>query len=325
MNKYHKSIKIVFYIPMTLFLTSLIGLKFVDERIKFYLLISILIAVAMLPICMCVGEIVISVHKLNNCSAKCFSKINKLVKGIKSSGLEFQEAVMYINQTYTFGEVKELMEQKSIYDFYERKDFLLKNISFYDDITQVFSSLIISVLSSLLVTAIEPDMKKFSLFIYFVVALLFVFVIFYKYPKRGQNGMYFYFLYEYELNLLEKAIRNIEESLKVETDNVAFIETRHNVLNALYCKSIKAKKKTKIKIENDIAIIKRIKLEVDEDTETILKEYQMVINRRNINYLTGKISVAYIVDENGIECFASDDFKTLYEIVTKHDLCVDVR
>ena len=50
----------------------------------------------------------------------------------------------------------------------------------------------------------------------------------------------------------------------------------------------------------------------------------MIIDKKSAKYLTGKISVAYIIDENDIECFASDDFTTLYEIVTKYNLCVDI-
>ena len=243
---------------------------------------------------------------------------------MKSSDLEFQEAVMYINQSYTVGEVKKLIEQKSIYNLYERKDFLLKNISLYDDITQVYSSLIISVLSSLLAMTIDPDMVIVSFFVYFVVALLFMLVIFSKYSNRGQNGSYIHFLYEYELKLPEEAIHSIEGNLKTEPENIPFIETRHNVLNVLYRKCRKAKRKTKLKIENDIAIVKQLKLEVNKNSSFILKEYVMIIDKKSAKYLTGKISVAYIIDENDIECFASDDFTTLYEIVTKYNLCVDI-
>lgn len=325
MKKYNKFLMVVFSISMTLFISSLIILRFVDKGIKPYLTIPILIATAMLPISMCVVEIVSSLYNLNNCSAGCFNKINKIAKGMKSSDLEFQEAVMYINQSYTVGEVKKIIEQKSIYNLYERKDFLLKNISLYDDITQVYSSLIISVLSSLLVMTIEPEMAIVSLFVYFIVALFFMFVIFHKYSYRGQNGSYIHFLYEYELKLLDEAIHSIENNLKAEPEIVPFIETRHNVLDVLYRKSIKAKRKTKPKIENDIAIVKQLKLEVEKNSCFILKEYEMIIDKKSAKCLTGKICVAYIVDENGIECFASDDFRMLYEIAAKYDLCVDIQ
>ena len=96
------------------------------------------------------------------------------------------------------------------------------------------------------------------------------------------------------------------------------------MLNVLYRKSIKANRKTKPKIDNDIAIVKQLKLELDKNSCFIIKEYEMIIDKKCAMCLTGEICVAYIVDENGIECFASDDFRMLYEIVSKYHLCRDI-
>lgn len=328
MEKYSKSLLVVSVVSLILFLATLIACGLVDERIKPYFLIPAFVFAAVFPLYVCFGDAIITAvrgwRNLNNCSLECFNRINKLVKGWKNSNLDFEQAIMYINHSYTDGEVKTLINQKDIYNLYERKDMLLINLSFDDDTTQIVTSLFVSIMASLLAMTIEPEYVIISLVIFIGFFCMLIYVIFLKYLKRGQSGSYINFLYEYELKLLDEAIHSIEENLKAEPENVPFIETRHNVLNVLYRKSRKAKRKTKLKIENDIAIVKQLKLEVDKNTAFILKEYAMIIDKKSAKYLTGKISVAYIIDENDIECFASDDFTTLYEIVTKYNLCVDI-
>lgn len=329
MKKYNKSLIIVSLVSTTLFLATLIVCGLVEDRIKPYLLIPALLFAAVFPIYLFFGETIITAvcgwRNLNYCTHECFEKINKLVKGMKSSNLEFQEAVMYINHSYTDGEVYDYIKQNAIYSLYDRKDELLKKLSFYDDTTQIASSLFLSIMSSLLVMTIDQEYVIIKLIIFIGFFLMLIYVIFHKYSYRGQNGSYIHFLYEYEFKLLNEAIHSIENNLKAEPEIVPFIETRRNVLDVLYRKSIKAKRKTKPKIENDIAIVKQLKLEVEKNSCFILKEYEMIIDKKSAKCLTGKICVAYIVDENGIECFASDDFRMLYEIAAKYDLCVDIQ
>lgn len=328
MKKYDKYSLIVFSISMTLFLATLIACVLVDEQIKPYLLIPALFFAAVYPIYMCFSETIITAvsgwRNLNNCTLECFNTINKIVKGRKSSNIDFQQAIMYINHSYTDGEVKSLINQKDIYNLYERKDMLLKQSSFYDDTTQILSSLFISVMASLLVMSIEPfnDIVRFTVLIGFF--LMLVYVVFFKYSKRGQEGSYIHFLFKYELELLDVAIHSVEENLKVEPVNFLFIETRHNVLNELFRKAKKAKRKMKLQIENDIAIVKHLRLEVDKHSNCEIKEYEMLLSRKNSKYVTGTISIAYVVNENGCEDFASDDFRTLYKIVAKNNLCIDM-
>lgn len=210
------------------------------------------------------------------------------------------------------------MKKREIERLYARADFLLNQISIFDNLMTCICSLGISVIATFICQMMEYN--NILVVILWMAAILISFfsIALSRYAERGQAGSYLYYVNTYERELLLKKINKLEEELIINDDDELALETKQAVINELI--RIKNKKKLKKHKERLKADLKRVG-ELNLYIEDYSKSYKRKI------YINGADAYLLYDLEKGKENnyigelnLINQEYSILYQILSRYEL-----
>lgn len=276
----------------------------------------------------CIKLIIIikqGLHNTRKCDIDSFDEIDRLKKYWNHTNQNYKRQIEYINFSYSEGKVRNLIEKGDLFNLYNRLDFLKKGAMLFDDLTNNYQALVISLLTSLFVSVLSPESEIYKsntitkIIIIFIIIFLFIITFFaialLKHKQRGEMGSLKYNINKYEMDLLQEEILKIEIGLRIKKGDKKFLFTQQSVLDYLIRKHEKSVRKSKKKeIEQDIEQIENLNL--------YLKDYSKVIIKRFVfsNELSKEANQFFYLAYNKREILINDDFEKLYNIIKKYNL-----
>jgi hypothetical protein len=216
------------------------------------------------------------------------------------------------------GKVEELIRNKEIDRLLKRKDYLLKQRYFFDELNSYLLSLVISVIASFLFKMLSLVNPVYLVIWMILILGSFVTISFLKYSERGNAGSHMYLVVEYEKNYLDKKTEMLDTELFITVEDERILATKQIAIDVLINKRLKAKKKKdKQKIEQDIKIIEKLQLCLGDYSgsyiQTIFLDGQEAylaydINRGLENNYIGKLNLK------------TAGYSVLYEIMEKYNV-----
>ena len=254
-------------------------------------------------------------HNIKKFDDEVFQEIDRYKNCWQESNEGYIRQIQIIKLTYREnGEVDKLVKNRELGRLFARADYLSVKSNLFEGMTTLILSMGTSVIASFVI-----KMMKLSNAIYFVLSMiaimfLFLLIALLKYAQRGQAGSYRYFIDEYEKELLLLKIKHVEAEIKCTSDEREGLETKQVVIEAL-TKILKDKKKRKKK--EDIRIVERLKLSLDNYDNCYKRKIQV----------GGKICYLLYDMEKGKENkyvgelnLISDEFVSLYKMLEKYEL-----
>ena len=286
----------------------------------------ILIAATLIFTCVTLIKIIKQgLHNIRKCDIDSFDEIDRLKKYWNHTNQNYKRQIEYINFSYSEGKVHNLIENGDLFKLYSRLDFLKKGAMLFDDLTNNYQALVISLLTSIFVSVLTPESVLFKsnsitniiiiLIIVFLFIITFFAIVLFKHKQRGEMGSLKYNINKYEMDLLQKEILKIESGLRIKKGDKKFLFTQQSVLDYLIRKRRKSKRMSKKKeIEQDIEQIENLNL--------YLKDYSKVIIKRFVfsNELSKEANQFFYLAYNKQEILINDDFEKLYNIIKKYNL-----
>lgn len=223
------------------------------------------------------------VYYIRHCDIAFFEEIDRYKYSSYNRMEAHERAYRMINLYYKKNgkqksRVMEYAEKEGLKDLYIRKDFLEKNINFTPLMITYLIGLIVGLIQSIFVDAIEQSI--WGVLISMAVGLILLFcVIFCQYSSRGQMGSFDYEVAEYECKLLDEVIQAEKEKRVMSSEKEYLINMQQVLIEALrnYKKTWKVKLDSaeKEKVESDLKEVEELKL-YDESNYAMIakKEYR---------------------------------------------------
>lgn len=256
-------------------------------------------------------------YNIRKCDDELFENIDFYKECYGRDNSNYLKQIQIINLYYSDGgKVDDLVKEKKLERLFIRRDFLLKQIYFSDNLIEYYCSLVVSILASCIFAAIvSNNLENNIIIVLSLFGLLFVIIL--RYAKRGQAGSYEYQIQEYELTLLNEKIEHLEKNSIITPDDEKLLLTKQIILNELIKKRKKAKRKgTKETLEKDIKIVENLELCMGDYSDFFLqniylgeKEIYLVYNKEK-----GKTKKC-----TGEKYLATQDYAILYNILKRYD------
>lgn len=274
-----------------------------------------------------------SFYNINHCGIECFEKIDALKSfwnNDKSNN--YKRQISYINYCYSKdGPVGKLIDEGNLADLYIRKDFLNSQMNFSSEIFEwalgSFSTIVFSLflndstINQFIIN--NPILKDFRLIFVYIIPLIlyFFYIICLRYGEKKELKSYKKFVNEYELKLLDKAIESIYNKCEMKREDENLLFTQQYVLKYLinlhgkFFKVINKKKE----IEADIDCVENLNLFVDDYSSFKIKEYDF-IDTKKVDERINLKKIYILYEKDNDKKFANEDFKKLFDIITKNNI-----
>lgn len=218
------------------------------------------------------------IHNISKCDDELFEKIDFFRIGLLEDRNLYLRKIKIINYYYKpGGKVDNLVEAMEIERLYNRRDFLEKRCGSHEHLLSILISLWISVIVAVGSEVYKDKNIPFVLIGSIVISALFISLIFFKYRKRGEDGIYISQTYRYELKCLNEKIEKIESNEVCDEEEQEIFHTKQMVINKLVEKHAQVARRIKRKtirnklkeIEEDMETVERLKLYTDCDKDDI--------------------------------------------------------
>lgn len=125
----------------------------------------ILIAATLIFTCVTLIKIIKQgLHNIRKCDIDSFDEIDRLKKYWNHTNQNYKRQIEYINFSYSEGKVHNLIENGDLFKLYSRLDFLKKGAMLFDDLTNNYQALVISLLTSIFVSVLTPESVLFNIY-----------------------------------------------------------------------------------------------------------------------------------------------------------------
>lgn len=243
-----------------------------------------------------------------------FEEIDKFVKCYGENSEYYMNRIKAINYVYKKGKVaREYIKPESLDILYERKHYLEIQTSFYNEFTNVFISIGVSVLASVILK--NEVLTTISIL---EIIIVFIAIIFGRYGFRGQAGSFGYNAYEFELGKIKDTIEVIEEK-QLECTMIEYeaIKLKQDILILLMDLAGHKIRQKVLRIKK-----KEIEKSIEEVYALNLIEY---VAMQGIIFENKKINGNYyripmIIDEGGSVTACDGNYARLLEIIEKYKL-----
>lgn len=276
------------------------------------------------------------------------------IHNLPHSNEYYLNAKKLINEVYAGSQVKKLVKNKNLEEFYRRKTFLKNRIETNDVAVEILTAAIISLMTSLawdMISEADSHSKlgiiAFMLFITFMVFIIGIFVVVYifytRYSYKGVDVGFERELFDYELNKIEEKIQEIEESLEEEDEDQKLKRVALCKLAQLEIKGWRKNEKKELeRTIKDIAEIERdnivtkydflIFIENDKvylyfDEAKVKKAYEIYCNKcraENKKAMKKSKFVKSIKEEGEVEKYLNDDSKKIFDYMKKYNIAIKI-
>ena len=245
-----------------------------------------------------------------SCNDKLFDELDYYKRHWKETNEHYKNMINAIDFYYKQGGKVDTVIGKDLKRLYNRKDFLNSGISTTEHMNTCFTSVGLSICTSLFFN-ITNESIILTILNGIAVIILFFAVLLYKYNSSNNNA--FSSIYEYELKLLQKKISEIEQDICDEIEREDILLTKQNVIVELMnkCKFILSKKAEEI--DKDIRLIEKLDLNIKNTAE--YKELNFTIGKTN------KRCTLYLDENNRI---VNDEYKKLYKMLLKYNMICEI-
>lgn len=253
------------------------------------------------------------IHNIGSCDDEVFDYIDKfkyMWKEIERTNIEL---IQMINWHYKEnGIVDQIAANNEIHRLYKRKDFLLKSSNFFEEAIKLFCSVVLSILTSFLLNAINAQFSA-SCFILIIVVVGIIAVFVLRYAERGQMGSYIFLVEEYELSLLSQKIEAYEKSLQLTDEDAKVLRGKQKVIEMLLEKHKKVKRKEISRLENDLITLEELNLCLGDYSDCDLKEIDLNEGKIYLVYDKGKETIGY-------ENLKNDNYAVFLSILVRNEI-----
>lgn len=150
--------------------------------------------------------IALGLKRANKCEIECFQQLDIFKYEYENDSSNYIRAIMAIKYYYSKGgPVDKMVASSQIASLYERLEYLNKQDEYFDNIRNICSAVITSIIASLVFSYFHDDeyvAVRYLIAAAILVLTLCVFVI--PYYFKGRGGSYLYFVDLYEKGLLEE-------------------------------------------------------------------------------------------------------------------------
>lgn len=281
---------------------------------------------------------------------KEFTKLDLFifVHNLPHSNEYYLNAKKLINEVYAGSQVKKLVENKNLEEFYRRKIFLKNRIETNDVAVEILTAAIISLMTSLAWDMVSEANSYSKLvitaFMLFIIGIFVVVYIFHtRYSYKGVDVGFERELFDYELNKIEEKIQEIEESLEEEDEDQKLKRVALCKLAQLEIKGWRKNEKKELeRTIKDIAEIERdnivtkydflIFIENDKvylyfDETKVKKAYELYCNKcktENKKAMKRSKFVKSIKEEGEVEKYLNDDSKKIFDYMKKYNIAIKI-
>lgn len=217
----------------------------------------------------------------------------------------YQEMINVINFYYKKDGKVDIVIGNDLCKLYNRKDFLERTLETKEYLCTCLISVGLSICATLFLDYMRAGDGYPTWYGIIGIGLFFA-VVLIKYSKifnEGSNQ-----IYKYELDLLDKKIKDAEKEVSVDYKREDMMLTKQNVLLTLIDKCKLPFGKKHDDIVNDIRIVERINLNVEEYAD--YEEIKFIIGK------TKREGIIYVDKNNKL----INEYEKLYEILRKYDL-----
>lgn len=217
----------------------------------------------------------------------------------------YQEMINVINFYYKKDGKVDIVIGNDLCKLYNRKEFLERTLETKEYLCTCLISVGLSICATLFLDYMRASDGYPTWYGIIGIGLFFA-VVLIKYSKifnEGSNQ-----IYKYELDLLDKKIKDAEKEVSVDYKREDMMLTKQNVLLTLIDKCKLPFGKKHDDIVNDIRIVERINLNVEEYAD--YEEIKFIIGK------TKREGILYVDKNNKL----INEYEKLYEILRKYDL-----
>ena len=232
--------------------------KFVNEWIATYMIILAILLI-LTPAYVFVGYmlrfIILGLKRANKCEIECFQKLDLFKYEYERSSSNYERAIKAIKYYYNKGGyVDKMVETHQIASLYERLEYLNKQDEYFENIRNISSAVITSIIASFIIAYFSYD--GYSAVRYIMLAAIFVLalcVFIMPYYFKGRGGSYLYYVDLYEKDLLEEKISRFYEDVNYTNEReIELIKKQIVLMKKLNNISTQKSKRDKKEISEDI-------------------------------------------------------------------------
>ncbi len=229
-----------------------------------------------------IGE---GIRNLRDSGDELFKNIDYFQRCWGESDAYYIRQVQIINWFYNESRMIDILVENGEYKrLLDRRDFLSKNVTFWNDFLLYLSSAVMAVLTSFMLDVINGGELGYGVIAIFVgtgfFCVFFIAFLMWKYSKRGEDGSYLSQIREYELKLLDKKINDLNQRLQISESEKNLLTAQQEVVRKLIEKTKKGRRKERKRIENESEKICRLNLvhpSIDESVQAESLEYMIGI------------------------------------------------
>lgn len=254
-----------------------------DVEISTVIIISVIIGAVLVTVAKCVNEwiatcmiivgilliltpayafvwfmvrfIVLGLKRANKCEIECFQQLDLFKYEYERCSSNYERAIKAVKFYYNKGcYVDKMVETHQIASLYERLEYLSKQDEYFENIRNISSAVITSIIASFIIAYFSYD--EYSVVRYIMLAAIFVLalcVLVMPYYFKGRGGSYLYYVDLYEKKLLEEKISGFYEDVNYTDElEIELIKKQIVLIKKLNNISSKKSKKEKKEISEDI-------------------------------------------------------------------------
>lgn len=246
-----------------------------------------------------------SVKNMRSCGDSFFDELDEYKQHCGETTEYYQDVIRAIAFYYLPNGNVDKVVGKDLKRLFNREEFLIRELRMGEHFISCITSLGVSVAATVLIAL---EFKSDSQDLINILIGFFVFFAMLLLPYNNVTKGRASEIYNFELQLLQKKIEKVEETLCNSAMNEELMRTKKNVLNVLGDKYVVAIRKSK-EIRADIRVIEKLDLHEGD-----------IANYETVSFIIGKTKKSGVLLFDDKNQLANVAYKKLYKILRKYNL-----